>query len=288
VTLGRELAQKIGINWQSDNPLIFPEVWDVASARILDQEHFPLITTSASSYAWAQGFHPNERVGLEELLIVAGRIAREIKQPLIADLEGCFEHSNQYVKKGVMAALNIGCAGVFIGDGGRDGLHQMLGIMEVANRIKSARLAAIEQRKKLFLVARTDTLTMASILAHPFEETVARANSYLDAGADLVQINGVQNTDVVSQLVERVNGPIAICVSHAGAPNLNDYRDLGVAAISLGTGLMRSALSDMAQKAQVMQLSGQFVHLDDAISDNKLSDLFTGAAKPSTPLAIGS
>lgn len=288
MTLGRELAKKIGIEWQSDKPLIFPEVWDVASARILDTTNYPLLTTSASAYAWAHGFHPSERVGLEELLIVAGRIVRECKRPLIADLEGCFDRSNQYVKRGVAAAISIGCRGVFIGDGGRDGLHQIQNLMEVANRIKSARIAAMETRKDLFLIARTDTLHLASILENPFEQTIQRANAYFNAGADLIQVGGVQNLEVVEQLVAKIDGPIAISVGFAHAPNLKEYADAGVAAISLGTGLMRSALADMREKADILLTSGEFVHLEEAVTDNQLSELFTGAPAPGPFLAVNS
>lgn len=288
MTRSIELAKQIGFEWKSDNPLIFPQVWDVASARLLAKANFPLLTTSASAYAWAQGYRPGERVGLEELLIVAGRIAREIKHPLLADLEGCFERSNQDIKKSVKAALSIGCKGVFIGDGGRDGLHQILAIMEVANRLKSARLAALEAKTPLFLVARTDALLLASILANPFEETIERVNAYFNAGADLVLIEGVQNRDVVAQLMQKSNGPIAISVVHPHAPSLQEYRDMGVAALSLGTGLQRSALSDMARKAEILQSSGQFMHLDDAITENELSDLFVGSSETIKPLAANS
>ena len=288
MTRSIELAKQIGFEWKSDNPLIFPQVWDVASARVLAKANFPLLTTSASAYAWAQGYRPGERVGLEELLVVAGRIVREVKLPLLADLEGCFERSNQDIKKGVKAALSIGSKGVFISDGGRDGLHQMLAIMEVANRLKSSRLAALELKTPLFLVARTDALSLASILANPFEETIERVNAYFNAGADLVLIEGVQNRDVVAQLMQKSNGPIAISVVHPHAPSLQEYRDMGVAALSLGTGLQRSALSDMARKAEILQSSGQFMHLDDAITENELSDLFVGSSETIKPLAANS
>ena len=159
---GSELARKLGCEWQSEDPLIIPEVWDVASARILVEAGFPTLTTSAAAYAWAQGYRPGERVGLEELLVVAGRIIRDCQKPIVADLEGCFDRSNQYIKRGVMAALTIGGRGVILGDGGRDGMHQMLGVMEVANRIKSARMAAMEVKKDLVLIARTDALHMGA------------------------------------------------------------------------------------------------------------------------------
>ena len=272
---GQELAKQIGIEWHTENPLLLPEVWDVAAARLLQEADYPLMSTSAAAYAWAHGYRPSERVNLEELLVLAGRIVRDTRSPLIADLEGCFDRSNQYVKKGVVAALTIGCSGVTIGDGGRDGMHQMLGLMEVANRLKSARMAAMESKHNLFLIARTDTLHLAPILANPFQETIERANSYLNAGADLVQIGGVQNIDVVSDLVDKIAGPVGISITHPGAPNMREYRDAGVAAISLGTGLLRSALTDMSEKAEIVKTSGEFLHLTDAITDQELTDLFT-------------
>lgn len=270
---GCELAARLGCDWQSDDPLIIPEVWDVASARILVEAGFPTLTTSAAAYAWAQGYRPGERVGLEELLVVAGRIIRDCQKPIVADLEGCFDRSNQYIKRGVMAALTIGSRGVILGDGGRDGMHQMLGVMEVANRIKSARMAAMEVKKELVLVARTDAVHMGALVANPFEEAIKRANTFLDAGADLVHVPGVQNIDVVQQLKSQINGPVMITVSHGNAPLLTDYREAGITAVSLGTGLMRSALSDMRRKAENLMATGQFGHLDEAMSENDMSDI---------------
>ncbi len=270
---GCELAARLGCDWQSDDPLIIPEVWDVASARILVEAGFPTLTTSAAAYAWAQGYRPGERVGLEELLVVAGRIIRDCQKPIIADLEGCFDRSNQYIKRGVMAALTIGGKGVILVDGGRDGMHQMLGVMEVANRIESARMAAIEVKKELVLIARTDAVHMGALVANPFEEAIKRANTFLDAGADLVHVPGVQNIDVVHQLKTQIHGPVMITVSHGNAPLLTDYREAGISAVSLGTGLMRSALSDMRRKADNLMATGQFGHLDEAMSENDMSDI---------------
>lgn len=271
------LAAKLGIERPNSAPLIFPEVWDVATARVLVEAGYPILGTSASAYAWAQGFRPGERVGLEELLIMAGRIVRDTGTPLIADLEGCFDRSHDAVRKAVFAALSIGATGVFLGDGGRDGMHQMLGVMEVANRIKTARMAAMEAKKDLFLVARTDALPLAAIIANPFEEAIRRARSYLDAGADLVHITGVQNPEVVANLVREVGGPVAISITHRGAPGMAVYHSIGVAALSLGTGLLRSALADLERKAITLQQTGEFTHLDGAVSDNEMASLFTAA-----------
>lgn len=275
MTPAKQIATLLGVEWQSKSPLILPEVWDVASARLLEEANYPALCTSASAYAYAQGYRASERVGLEELLIVAGRIARDCGTPLIADLEGCFDRSNQDVKKAVIAALAIGCRGIVIGDGGRDGLQQMIGIIEVANRIKSARIAEMEQRKKLFLVARTDVFHLSSILSNPFEEAVTRAAAYLNAGADLVHISGIQNPDVISELQTKIEGPLAITVSLSGAPSLERYQQTGVAVIALGTGLMRAAFADMKQKAEALRVTGSFDYLNSSMTDTEMSDLIS-------------
>lgn len=270
-----KLAQSLGIETQGPGPLVFPEVWDVASARILVEAGYPLLSTSASAYAWSQGYRPSERVGFEELLIMAGRIVRETRSALIADLEGCFERTNQELKKAVFAALKIGCRGVFLADGGRDGMHQLLSVMEVANRIKAARMAAMETGKPLFLVARTDTLPLAALITNPFEETVRRTNAYLNAGADMVHVTGLQNKQLVKELVAAVNGPVAISLTHPTDATLDDYDQLGVAGISLGTGLMRAALADMKTKAEDVIENGQFTYLESAIGEHDLVKLFS-------------
>ena len=282
---GSELARKLGCEWQSEDPLIIPEVWDVASARILVEAGFPTLTTSAAAYAWAQGYRPGERVGLEELLVVAGRIIRDCQKPIVADLEGCFDRSNQYIKRGVMAALTIGGRGIILGDGGRDGMHQMLGVMEVANRIKSARMAAMEVKKDLVLIARTDALHMGALVANPFEEAINRANAFLNAGADIVHVPGIQNIDVVHQLKSRIDGPVMLTVSHGNAPTFSDFRKAGITAISLGTGLMRSALTDMRTKAENLMATGQFSHLEEVMSENDMSDILCEPVGSHTKIA---
>lgn len=275
MSLGQKFAQKLDAEWLTDKPLILPDVWDVASARILAEANFPVLTTSAASYAWAQGYRPGERVKLEELLIVAARIIRDTSLPLIADLEGCYDRSNQTIQKSTKAALSVGAKAVIIGDGGREGMHQMLGLMEVANRLKSARLAAIELGKPLTLIARTDTLDLGAIIANPIQEAIQRANTYLNAGADLVQVSGVQNIDVVAELSSKINGPIGIYVNHSGAPHISAYRDANITTISLGTGLMRSALTDLRGKADNLFKSGNFTHLDDVIPKAEFAELLS-------------
>lgn len=279
MTPGRTLAAALGVEWRYDHPLVLPEVWDVASARMLEAARYPVLTTSASAYAAAQGYRPHERVNLEELLIVAGRIARDCNAPLLADLEGCFDRSNQYIKRATLAALAIGCKGTIVGDGGRDGLQQMLSPTEVANRIKAARIAEMEAHKKLFLIARTDAFHLAAILANPFEDAVARANLYAAAGADLIHVAGIQNREVVAALVKKINAPLLISVAGANPPNIAGYRDLGVAGISLGTGLMRAALSTMSNEAGALLTTGEFTHLRRAMSENELSKALEPPAK---------
>ena len=268
------LLQKLGCEWSHGKMFVLPEVWDVACARVLCDLGFPAIATSASAMAWANGYRPLERVKLEDLLLLAARIYRDTKKTIIADIEGCFERGNDNIKKATEAALHVGCRGIIIGDGSRDGLHEMQPIDQIANRIKTARVGALAAKKPLVIIARTDVFHMGRLMAMPVFEAEKRAKAYFNAGADLVHFPGVQHLKIIHHLSRVAKGPIGITITHKGAANLDSYHKLGVAAVMLGTGLMRSALTDMQLKAASFLESGAAVHLDDAMSATEAEQLF--------------
>lgn len=71
----------------SDDPLILPNVWDVASARIIVDAGFPAIATSSAGVAFSLGYPDGEKIPREEMLEAVARIARAVKVPVTADVE---------------------------------------------------------------------------------------------------------------------------------------------------------------------------------------------------------
>lgn len=67
--------------------LVLPNVWDCASARIVENAGFPAIATTSAGVANALGYRDGERIPATEMLAAVARIARCVHVPVTADLE---------------------------------------------------------------------------------------------------------------------------------------------------------------------------------------------------------
>lgn len=265
-----EKAERLRALIKSDEPFVLPEVWDVASSSVLVDAGFKVMGTSATAIAWAYGYRPHERLKLEELLMVAARIARCSSVPVNADMEGGIGRSVTDVKRGVQAAIAVGCAGITLGDGSRNGAHGVMSVDEMANRIKAARMAAMDTGVPVVITARTEVFQLGPLGQSPYESAVERAEAYFDAGADSILVPGIQHLRVVERLVQNINGPLSISIGLSSAPDLAEYASVGVSCVSLGSSMMRSLLGNLRSKAEELIAFGHFSHLDRAIPQEEL------------------
>ena len=67
--------------------LVLPNVWDVASARIVEQAGFPAIATSSAGVAFALGYPDGERISRDEMAAAVARIVAHVAVPVTADME---------------------------------------------------------------------------------------------------------------------------------------------------------------------------------------------------------
>ena len=72
---------------QGPRILVFPNVWDVASAKLVERAGFPAVATSSAAIAFALGYPDGQRIRREEMLAVVARIAAGVSVPVTADLE---------------------------------------------------------------------------------------------------------------------------------------------------------------------------------------------------------
>src|ERR1041385_3571767 len=67
--------------------LVFPNAWDVISARMVEEMGFPAVATTSSGVAAALGYPDGQRIPRGEMLDMVRRIAHAVKVPVTADLE---------------------------------------------------------------------------------------------------------------------------------------------------------------------------------------------------------
>jgi hypothetical protein len=69
------------------DPLVLPNVWDAASARIVEAAGFPVVATSSFATARILGYDDGEAAPVEDVLAAATRIARAVSLPVTVDFE---------------------------------------------------------------------------------------------------------------------------------------------------------------------------------------------------------
>ncbi|NJM33917.1 MAG: isocitrate lyase/phosphoenolpyruvate mutase family protein [Rhodomicrobium sp.] len=269
----KDRIRKFRRRLQTSETFVMPEVWDVASSRVIADAGFEFIGTSAISIGWCLGYSAQERVATDDLLSVAARITRGFEAPVNADLEGALGRSLEEIKYAVSAAISAGCVGITLSDGGRAGAHGIMPIEEMAECVRAVKAATTEVKMPAVITVATESFLLGPKVHSPFETTVERSEAYFAAGADCVLVPGVQHLQILEKLAGVVDGPLAISVGYSPAPEIKAFAGIGISCITFGGSLLRSLLGNMRLKAEELLAFGHFNHLDKAIPEDQLETL---------------
>ena len=67
--------------------LLLPNVWDVASARLIEDSGYKAIATTSAGIAFSLGYPDGQKISREEMLASIARIVRAVRVPVSADVE---------------------------------------------------------------------------------------------------------------------------------------------------------------------------------------------------------
>jgi len=244
--------------------LVLPNVWDCVSARIVEEAGFPAIASTSAGVANALGYPDGERIPAAEMLAAVARIARCVRVPVTADLEAGY-HDVAATAAGLVAS---GAIGLNLEDAGGDPAQH-------AARIATVRRVGRDLGVNLVINARTD-LYLDRIAGDPasrFDQSCARARAYIDAGADCVFVPGVTDEETIRQFVEALRFPLNVLAA-AGTPPIPRLQELGVARVSVGSGLARAAMGLTSRIAQELKTSGSYDTMLQAAIPYSLNRLF--------------
>ena len=65
--------------------LVLANVWDVASARVIEEAGYPALATTSAGVAFSLGYPDGQKISREEALARVARIAKAVRVPLTAD-----------------------------------------------------------------------------------------------------------------------------------------------------------------------------------------------------------
>ena len=224
-------------------PLILPNAWDAASARIIEQAGFPAIATTSAGVAWSLGYPDGERMSRATMLAAVGRIAARVQVPVTADLEAGYGPSPEDAAATATGAIEAGAVGFNFEDATDDTAHPLFAMSQQVERIQAARQAGAAAGVPLVINARTDVyLAQVGAPDTRFAETVRRLAAYRDAGADCLFAPGLSDAATIGALVRELGAPLNI-LAGPHSPPVRELAALGVARISLGGAVMRAALA---------------------------------------------
>ncbi|MDX6351019.1 MAG: hypothetical protein QOF84_5809 [Streptomyces sp.] len=226
---------------QPGRPLLLPNAWDHASAAALSAHGFPAIGTTSLGVAAAAGLPDATGATRDETLQLALGLAR-LPALVTVDIEGGFSEDPGEVAALAAELARAGIVGVNIEDGRAD--ESLADPAHQSELIAAIKHAAPE----LFVNARTDTYWLPGRGQHHVHETLARAEAYLQAGADGVFVPGLQDASAITALVKALHAPLNILFATTG-PSRAHLADLGVSRISTGSLLFRAALHSAVELA---------------------------------------
>ena len=255
--------------------LVLPNVWDAASARIVVQAGGRAIATTSSGVAAALGYRDGQHISRDMLIEVLARITRVVECPVTADVEAGYGKTIDEVLQTVNEVITTGVVGINIEDSLSHQEQALVDISYQVEQIKALRQLANSMDVPFVINARVDVFLLA--IGEPesrFEQAVQRANAYLQAGADCVYPIGMLDRDLIANQVKAINGPINI-LGGPPAPTLPELARLGVARVSLASGLMRSVLGHLRAIAQELLEHGTYASMKtEALSGSEFRSLF--------------
>src|SRR5579884_298847 len=243
-------------------PLVLPNAWDAASARIFELAGFQAIATTSSGIAASLGYRDGQQISRDAMIDAIARITRVVECPVTADIEAGFGHSIEEVVQTVKEVINAGAVGFNIEDSLKQGGKALVDVAYQTGLIRALRELATMLDVPFVINARVDVFLLA--IGEPeqrFEHAVQRARAYLQAGADCIYPIGLLPSDVITSLVQAIDGPINI-MGGPSAQTLPELKDLGVARVSLAGGLMRSALAHIYTVARELIEYGTYTSMN--------------------------
>lgn len=241
-------AKKLVELIKSPKLLVMPGAYDVISAKLAQEAGFAAVQASgANIVACHYGVPDYSLVSAREMAEHTGRIAQALDVPVMGDADTGFGNAvNAYLT--VQAFERAGAAGLNIEDqvipkrcGHLEG-KALLPLDEAVAKIAAAADARLD--KDFVINARTDALGVLGI-----EAAIDRGNAFLEAGATMVFVEGIDSIDAIKAAVKGIRGPVAMNLVEGGKspPGLSFalLESLGVARVSLPSTLMQSAIHSM-------------------------------------------
>ena len=235
------------------DPLLMPNPWDSGSAKLLASLGYQALATTSGGFAATLG-RLDGNVTRAEAIAHATTIVAAVDLPVSADLENCFADHPEGVAETVRFAVAAGLAGCSVEDWSGTELY-------AADLARDRVAAAVEVAHggdlHFVLTARCENyLRNRPDLA----ATIARLQSFQEAGADVLYAPGITDLADIRSMVASVDRPVNV-LAMPSVPPVEDLAAAGVARVSVGSAFANVALGAVVQAASELKEKGTYAFL---------------------------
>jgi 2-methylisocitrate lyase-like PEP mutase family enzyme len=255
---------------QEKEILVLLNSWDIASSKLIEASGYKAIATTSMGIAASLGYPDCQIIQLSEMIEIITGIVNSVQAPVTVDIEAGYGNNLNEIIDSVKKIIATGIVGINIEDS-IDLNPILIDEMEFCERISAIRSLSDSLGFHLVINARTDSFyTSSGSLQEKLSESIKRGNKYREAGADCIFVQPVWEKEIISTLVKEINAPINILSNPTigvGLPlSVSELQDLGVARLSLGSGLMKATLALIKKVADELSEKGTYNILLDALT----------------------
>jgi 2-methylisocitrate lyase-like PEP mutase family enzyme len=260
-----EKAERFRALHQGPEVLLLPNIWDSLGARLLEHLGYPAVATSSAAVAYSMGSRDGQLLPFETMCERIARIAESVELPVTADIEAGYAEQPEDVARNMRRVLRAGAVGINLEDGTAEG-GPLYPIERQCARIRAVREMAMGEGIPLFINARTDLFMDREEIAceAKLAETITRARAYREAGADCVYPILLSDREAIARLLGETGGPLNI-LAMPSTPPVAELKAIGVRRLSLGSGLLRAALTTMRKVAVALRDTGSYETFTEGI-----------------------
>ena len=263
-----------------------PGAINALSARLIEQMGFEAMYLSGAVLANSVGGMAD--VGLmtlSESEAHSAAIARVTSIPIIADADTGYGEADNAART-VRVLEQAGVSGIHLEDqvfpkrcGHLEG-KELVEAHDFCEKIAAAKAA--KSSEDFLLIARTDARGVVGI-----EETIRRANMYVEAGADAVFPEGLQSAEEFRQVADAVDTYLLANMTEFGTTpylSVKDFAALGYNMVIFPVTLQRTAMKAMEDVLRLIRETGsQELHLERMQTRQELYDLLEYGGKVDAP-----
>lgn len=225
------------LHYQS-RPLFLQNVWDVASAALVEENGATAIATSSAAVAWSLGLSDKDGLSMSVQIALAEQIGASVEVPFSMDIEDGYSADPEAVADFCEKLHSQGVVGINIEDG------------SLSPAMLSEKIIAIRRivGPRLFINARTDVYLRGLVPENErLPMAIDRARLYAESGADCIFVPGLLDPDSFAQISRSISLPLNAMVSPGF--DVSALVDAGVKRFSTGPGTFLMCYQDLIGSA---------------------------------------